>query len=52
MSPVAMVPPVVVVSPVVAVLAVWRAVSPVLARRWFSFVHEGLSPAVETNGLR
>ena len=51
-SPVALVPPVVAVSPVVAVLAVWRAVSPVLARRWFSFVHEGLSPAVETNGLR
>jgi hypothetical protein len=47
-----MVHPVVAVSPAVAVLAVWRAVSPVLARRWFSFVHEGLSPAMEQNGLR
>ena len=44
-SPVALVPPVVVASPVVAVLAVLRvvAVSPVLAMRWFSFVHEGFS---------
>jgi hypothetical protein len=47
-SPVALVPPVVVVSPVVAVLVVLRvvAVSPVLAMRWFSFVHEGFSPAM------
>jgi hypothetical protein len=44
-SPVALVPPVVVVSLVVAVLAVLRAASPVLARCWFSFVHEGFSPA-------
>jgi hypothetical protein len=47
------VPPVVVVSLVVAVLAVLRvvAVSPVLVMRWFSFVHEGFSPAMEPNGL-
>ena len=54
MSPVAMVPPVVVVSPGVDMLAgLWVAsVSPVLAKRWFSFVHEGFSPAMEQNGLR
>jgi hypothetical protein len=42
-SPVVMVPPVVVVSPGVDMLAgLWVAsVSPVLAMRWFSFVHEG-----------
>jgi hypothetical protein len=53
-SSVALVPPVVVVSLVVAVLAVLRvvAVSRVLAMRWFSFVHEGFSPAMEPNGLR
>ena len=54
MSPVALVHPVAVVSLVVAALAVLRAagVSPVLAMRWFSFVHEGCSPAMEPNGLR
>ena len=53
MSSVAMVHPVAVVSLVVAVLAVLRvvAVSPVLAMPWFSFVHEGFSPAKEPNGL-
>jgi hypothetical protein len=53
-SPVVMVPPVVVVSPGVDMLAgLWVAsVSPVLAMRWFSFVHEGFSPAMEPNGLR
>jgi hypothetical protein len=53
-SPVASVPPVVVVSLVVAGLAVLRVleVSSVLAMRRFSFVHERLSPAMETNGLR
>jgi hypothetical protein len=46
--------PVVVVSPVVVVLAVLRvvAVSPVLTMRWFSFVYEGVYPAMEPNGLR
>ena len=50
----ALVHPVVVVSLGVDMLAVlWvLAVSPVLAMRWFSFVHEGLSPAMEPNGLR
>ena len=44
MSPLAMVHPVVVVSPGVVALAVLRvaAVAPVPAMRWFSFVHEGL----------
>jgi len=43
-SPVALAHPVV-VSPVVDVLAALRAaVSPVLAMRWFSFVHEALFP--------
>jgi hypothetical protein len=53
-SPVALVPPVVVASLVVAVLAVLRvlAVPSVLAMNWFSFVHEGFSPAMEQNGLR
>jgi hypothetical protein len=47
-SPVALVHPVALVSLVVAALAVLRAagVSPVLAMRWFSFVHEGSSPAM------
>jgi hypothetical protein len=38
-SPVALVPPVAVVSVVAAALAM-SAVSPVLAMRWFSFVNE------------
>lgn len=50
----ALVHPVVVVSQVVVALAGLRvaAVSRVLAMRWFSFVHEGVSPALEPNGLR
>jgi hypothetical protein len=42
-SPVALVPAVAVVSVVLAALAILgvAAVSPVLAMRWFSFVHEG-----------
>jgi hypothetical protein len=50
-SPVASVHPVVAVSPGVAVLAVSRAVavSPVLAMRWLSFVHEGFS---SSNGIK
>jgi hypothetical protein len=51
-SPVAMVPPVVAVSPGVDMLAgLWVvSVSAVLAMRRFSFVHEGFGPAIEPNG--
>jgi hypothetical protein len=51
-SPVVLVDPVAVLSLGVAALAVLRAagVSPVLAMRWFSFVHEEF-PAMEPNGL-
>jgi hypothetical protein len=53
-SPVAPVHPVAVVFPGVDVSAVLRvaAVAPVPAMRWFSFVHEGVYPAMEPNGLR
>jgi hypothetical protein len=52
-SPVALVPPGVGVSPGVDVLAGWRAarVLPVPVMRGFFSVHEGLSPAMEPNGL-
>jgi hypothetical protein len=52
-SPVALVHPVVVVSPVLDMLAVFRvvAVSPVLAMRWFSFVHEGFGVQFQAEGL-
>jgi hypothetical protein len=48
---VALVHPVVVVSRVVAVLAVSRVatVSPVLVMRWFSFVHQGFKSSNRTN---